>query len=121
VINRESLALLAKTKGVINFGFESVTLKVYRKDEVDGSTAVDTSQRKGDTAPPGSVPKEDDDDRSSVGSEVARRFATLLQQDSDVSSIASSIDKEESMDTGLFQTVRNALSMAGGSSDSDGC
>jgi len=34
VINSESLAPLAKTKGVINFGFGSITLKVYKKDDV---------------------------------------------------------------------------------------
>jgi hypothetical protein len=35
VLNKESLAPLAKTKGVIDYGFGSITLKVYKKDEVD--------------------------------------------------------------------------------------
>jgi hypothetical protein len=37
VLNRESLAPLAKTNGVINFGFGSITLKVYKKDEGEGN------------------------------------------------------------------------------------
>jgi hypothetical protein len=33
LINKESLAPLAKTKGVINFGFGAATLKVFKRDE----------------------------------------------------------------------------------------
>lgn len=35
VIDRESVALLARTKGVIKYGFETITLRIYKKDEVD--------------------------------------------------------------------------------------
>ncbi|XP_055918529.1 uncharacterized protein LOC129950625 [Eupeodes corollae] len=37
VINKDSVASLARDKGVIRYGFESVTLRVYKKDEADAS------------------------------------------------------------------------------------
>lgn len=44
VINRDSLAPLASTKWVIRFGWSTITLKVYRKDEESARLALTTSE-----------------------------------------------------------------------------
>lgn len=79
ILNRESVDILAKTNGVARFGFVTVTLKVYKKDEADGSvTAVpdglrNIEQNKGIT------------EVSSVDSEMSKSMETFrgLVMDSD--------------------------------------
>lgn len=72
VINKESLVPLAETQGVIRFGFEPITLRVYKKDEVNSGKLPPfpaSSEPEPATSDPGasvSFPSLDDDDSNTA-------------------------------------------------------
>lgn len=107
VLNKESLGILAKSRGVISYGFSSITLKIYKSDlpEPAGPTSVKevktagegTSSHKPDAASLSAASAASISEAESDISAGCADLKTLLQAVSD--------SEEESSDTTIVENM----------------
>lgn len=104
VVNKESLASLAKTKGVIGFGFGSITLKVFKKDGVE----AEAEDRPVEIGGESSITR---DKESSVMERLAAMGSRLSLDSEDedrVGSVGQGGDSEASMEDPKGEAVTSA-------------
>lgn len=85
MINKESLGPLAATEGLINYGFGSITLRVYKKDEEDLAVEGPNSSTSPSTAMASDMPAttEEADVMECDPEQVAHPSQALEDEDTD--------------------------------------
>lgn len=103
VLNQESLPSLVRTKGVIGYGFSSITLKIYKKDEEQGLSTLNPAEpvagpasekpsepnSSSELETPHAPESNSEDESLLLGSESSPRVGDLFKRD------GSSIDSDE--------------------------